>query len=184
MVHERRQATSEMAGRDRVTRLGQQARDAWAALMASKLHDERTPVEGVDLERDEVAYCVVEDARLVEPRRGGPQTETDSGLFVVTNTRCVFVGPERSTEWAYSKLLEYSLEGESVAMFRVSDREKTTGVRYTVESTPQIDATIAAAIARFHGEDEHAALVDELEQDHHRIFAEWEEASSHVPPTA
>ena len=55
MVRERRQATSEMAGRDRVTRLGQQARDAWAALMASKLHDERTPVEGVDLERDEVA---------------------------------------------------------------------------------------------------------------------------------
>ena len=184
MVHERRQARSETAGRDRVTRLGQQARDAWAALMASKLHDERTAVEGVDLERDEVAFCVVEDARLVEPSRGEPQTETDSGLFVVTNTRCVFRRPGRSIEWAYSKLLEYSLEGESVAMFRVSDRQTTMGVRYAVESTPQIDATIAAAVARFRGEDEHAALVDELEQDHHRIFAEWEEASSHVPPTA
>jgi hypothetical protein len=152
--------------------------------MASKLHDERTLVEGFDLEPGEVAYCVAEDAGLVQPDGAEPLTASDSGLFVVTDRRCVFVGPERSTEWAYSKLLDYSLEGDSVAMFRVSDRQKTTGVRYTVESTPHIDATIAAAVARFHGEDEHVALVDELEQDHHRIFAEWEEVSSHVPPTA
>jgi hypothetical protein len=179
MVQKRKQAT----GRDHTTQLGQQTRDAWAAFRASQLHDS-VVVEGVKLKRGEVAYCVVEGAELIEPRRAEPLTVTDTGLFAVTNKRCVFVGSKRSTEWAYSKLLEYALEGEAVAIFTVSNRQKATGVRYTVDRAPHIDATIAAAIARSHGEDEHAALVDELEQDHHKLFAEWEQASSHVPPTA
>ena len=36
---------------------------------------------------------------------------TDTGSFVVTNQRCVFVGSKRSTDWAFSKLLGYSLDG-------------------------------------------------------------------------
>jgi hypothetical protein len=184
MVGERKQAKSEATVHDNASRLGQQTRHAWDALVASKLHNERSDVEGVKLRRGEVAYCAIDGVGLVEPRRAEAPTVTDTGLFVVTNQRCVFVGSKRTTEWAYSKLVGYSLEGEAVAMFNVSNRQKATGVTYSVEIEPQIDATIAAAVARFHGEAEHAVLVDELEQDHRRAYAEWEEAGSHAPPTA
>jgi len=177
------QAKSEMAPPDHATRLGH-ARRAWDVLEASKLHDERTEVEGVKLKRGEVAYCVVEGAGLVEPRREGAFAVTDTGVFVVTDQRCVFVGAKRSTEWTFAKLVGYALERDAVAMFNVSNRQKTTGVQYAAEDEPRIAVTIAAAIARFRGEDEHAALVNELEEDHRRAFAEWEEAGSHTPPTA
>ncbi|CAN0263053.1 unnamed protein product, partial [Phaeothamnion confervicola] len=49
-------------------------------------------------------------------------TPVDTGLFVVTNQRCIFIGGKRSTEWAYAKLLGFSLDGEAVAMFNVSNR--------------------------------------------------------------
>jgi hypothetical protein len=184
MVGERKQAKSEPTVQDHASRLGERTRHAWHALVAAKLHDERGDVEGVKLKRGEVAYVSIDGAQLVEPRRAEASTVTDTGLFVVTNQRCVFVGSKRKTEWAYSKLLEYSLEGEAVAMFNVSNRQKATGVKYTVENEPQIDATIAAAIARFHGDAEHAALLNKLEEDHRRAFAEWEEVGSHTPPTA
>jgi hypothetical protein len=184
MVEERNQARPVAAAQDEATRLGHQARHAWDAWAASKLPNERTDVEGVKLKRGEVAYYAIEDAGLVEMRRAELPTVTDTGSFVVTNQRCVFVGSNRSTEWAYSKLLDYSLDGEAVAMFNVSNRQKATGVKYSVEIEPQVDATIAAAIARFRGEDEHAALVNALHEDHRRAFAEWEVAGSHVPPTA
>jgi len=183
MVGEYNQGKSEATGHGNASRLGERTRRAWDALVAAKLHDERSDVEGVKLKRGEVAYFSI-GAGLVEPRRAEASAVTDTGLFVVTNQRCVFVGSKRNTEWAYSKLLEYSLEGEAVAMFTVSNRQKTTGVTYAVDVEPQIGATIAAAIARFHGEAEHAELVNKLEQDHQRAFAEWEEAGSHAPPTA
>jgi hypothetical protein len=184
MVEERKQAKPATAGPDHATRLGQQARHAWDAWVASKLHDESSSVEGVKLKRGEVAYCVIEDAGLVEPRRAGAPTVTDTGSFVVTNQRCVFVGSKRTTDWLYSKLLSYSLDGEALAMFNVSNRQRETGVTYGVEIEAQTDATIAAAIARFHGEDEHAALVDDLHANYSKAYAEWEEAGSHTPPTA
>jgi len=183
MVEDRKQARSVAAVPDENARLGNQARHARDAWEASKLHEESTDVEGVKLKRGEVVYRAIEDAGLVELRAKEP-TVTDAGSFVVTNQRCVFVGAKRSTEWAYSKLLDHSHEGEAVVMFNVSNRQKATGVKYPVEIGPVVDATIAAAIARFHGEDEHAALVDALHEDYRRAFAEWEVAGSHVPPTA
>ena len=184
MVEERKQARPGAAAQDETTRLGDQSRHARAAWEASKLDDERSNVDGVKLKRGEVVYCAIEDAELVELRRAEAPIVTDTGSFVVTNQRCVFVGSKRSTGWAYSNLLDCSLDGEAVAMFNVSNRQKTTGVRYSVEIEPQIDATIAAAIARYQGEDEHAALVNALHEDYRRAFAEWEVACSHVPPTA
>jgi hypothetical protein len=134
----------------------------------------------VKLKRGEVAYCVVEGAGLVEPRRAGALAVTDTGVFVVTNQLCLFVGAKRSTEWTFAKLLGCSLERDTVAVFNVSNRQKTTGVQYAAEDEPRT----AAATARFRGEEEHAALVNELEEDHRRAFAAWEEAGSHMPPTA
>jgi hypothetical protein len=184
MVDEGKQARSAAGAHDNATRLGEQARHAWDAWVAAKLQHESAQVDGVELERDEVAYCSVGAAELVEARSEEPPTVTDSGSFVVTNQRCVFVGSERTTEWAYAKLIGYSLDGEAMAMFDVSDRQEATGVKYSVAVEPQVDATIAAAIARFHGGDEHAVLVDSLQEDYHRVYAEWEEVGSHTPPTA
>ena len=184
MAEERKQARPVGAVQDQTSRLGEQARHARAAWSASKLDHESSNVDGVKLKRGEVVYCAVEDTELVEQRRAEVPIVTDTGSFVVTNQRCVFVGSKRSSGWAYSKLLDYSLDGEAMAMFNVSNRQKTTGVKYSVESEPQVDATIAAAIARFHGEDEHAALVNALHEEYTRAFAEWEVAGSHVPPTA
>jgi hypothetical protein len=110
-------------------------------------------------------------------------TVTDTATFVVTNQRSVFVGSKRTTEWAYSTLLGFSLDGEAVAIFNVSNRQKATGVKYTVEIEPKVDALIAAAIARFQGEEEHAALMAELEQDHRRAYGAWENAGALAPPT-
>jgi hypothetical protein len=184
MVEDRKQARPAAAAEDETTRLGNQARHARAAWEASKLPSESSDVDGVKLKRGEVVYCTIEDAELVEVRRADVPIVTDTGSFVVTNQRCVFVGSKRSTGWAYSKLVGYSLDGEAVAMFNVSNRQKASGVKYSVEIEPQVDATIAAAIARFQGDDEHAAFVNALHEDYRRAFAEWEVACSHVPPIA
>ena len=184
MVEERTQAKPLSAVEDEATRVGHQARHAFDAWSASKLHHEISDVEDVKLKRGEVVYCAIKDAGLVELRRAGAPTVTDTGSFVVTNQRCVFVGSKRRTEWVYAKLLGYSLDGEALAMFNVSNRQQASGVQYGVAIEPQVDATIAAAIARFHSEDEHAALVEALHEDYRRTFAEWEEAGSHTPPTA
>jgi len=61
----------------------------------------------------------------------------------------------------------------AVAIFNGSNRQKATGVKHTPEILPKVDALIAAAIARFQGEDKHADLDNELDEDYRRAFAEW-----------
>jgi hypothetical protein len=93
---------------------------------------------------------------------------TDFGTFVVTNQRCIFVGSKRSIEWAYSKLLGFSLEGiAGTAIFNVSNRQKASGVLYGTEHESKIEAVIAASIARFQGDDVYRAFIAELEADAH-----------------
>jgi hypothetical protein len=110
---------------------------------------------------------------------------TDVGTFVVTSQRCVFIGTKRTTEWAYSKLLGFSLEGEGVALFNVSNRQKTTGVFYGADKEAALDAVIAAAIAQYQSPDDHAALVDELQREYVHSHAVWEALNrGEEPPTA
>lgn len=97
---------------------------------------------------------------------------TDRGLFVVTDRRCMFIGTKRTTEWAYSKLVGFSLEGEGVAVFNVSNRQKASGVAYGAEAEARVDATVAAVIAKFQGAGAHTALLDELSADVRAIQAE------------
>jgi hypothetical protein len=90
----------------------------------------------------------------------------DVGTFVVTNQRCLFVGPKRSTEWAFAKLLGFSLDlPGGVAVFNVSNRQKASGVTYGTSNEAEIEAVIAAAIARFQSDEAHEALLDELRAD-------------------
>ena len=110
-------------------------------------------------------------------------TITDTGLFVITNQRCVFVGQKKTTEWAFAKLVGYSLDGEAIAIFNVSNRQKATGVAYTVEVEPIYDSMIAAAIARFQSEEAHAEVVTELEHDYKVAWQLWKqsEAAQQLP---
>ena len=101
-------------------------------------------------------------------------TPVDEGRFVVTNRRCVFIGSRRTTEWSYSKLVGFSLEGEGVAFFNVSNRQKTTGVLYGTEYENKLDTTIAAAIARAQSEQNHQRLVRELEDEYRYVYEVWQ----------
>ena len=105
-------------------------------------------------------------------------TVTDTGLFVVTSQRCIFVGQKKTTEWAFDKLVGYSLDGEAIAIFNVSNRQKATGVMYTVAVEPMFDSMIAAAIARFQGEDAHAEVVAELAADYQTAHAAWQQSQA------
>jgi hypothetical protein len=107
-------------------------------------------------------------------------TVTDTGLFVVTNQRCVFIGEKRNTEWAYAKLLGYSLDGEAIAIFNVSNRQKATGVMYTTDVEHILDPLIAAAIAKFQSEEAHQQVVNELGQSYGEAYRAWE--ASTAPP--
>jgi hypothetical protein len=100
-------------------------------------------------------------------------TVIDHGTFVVTDQRCVFVGSKRSTEWAFSKLLGFSLEGDSVAIFNVSNRQKASGVTYPPQRDHLFDAIVASAIAKFSSADQHDALVAELAAEYATVWQTW-----------
>ena len=90
---------------------------------------------------------------------------TDTGTFVVTNLRCLFIGSKRTTEWSFAKLVGFSLEGDDgMAVFNVSNRQKASGVLYGRTNEDAIEAVIAAAIAQFQGADVHRAFLGELEE--------------------
>ena len=108
-------------------------------------------------------------------------TPVDTGTFVITNQRCLFSGEQKTTEWAYAKLQGFSLEGEAIAIFNVSNRQKATGVLYTTEVEHILDALIAAAIAKFQSDEAHEAVVAELGQAYAEVYRAWE-LSSGGPP--
>jgi hypothetical protein len=108
-------------------------------------------------------------------------TPTDTGLFVVTNQRCLFMGEKKTTEWAYAKLVGYSLDGEATAFFNVTNRQKTTGVLYTAEVEHLVDPLIAAAIARFQSEEDHAKVVAELAADYRQAYEAWQGEAQQLP---
>lgn len=88
---------------------------------------------------------------------------TDSGTFVATNQRFLFVGSKRTTEWALSKLVGFSLDGTpGTAVFNVTNRQKPSGLLYGVEHEQKVEAVIAAIIAREQSPTSHAALLSEL----------------------
>jgi hypothetical protein len=89
---------------------------------------------------------------------------TDLGLFVVTNHRCIFIGSKRTTEWAFSKLVGFSLDGpDGRVIFNVSNRQRATGVMFGEgrENESIIEPVVAAAIAKFQGEEQYKALLGE-----------------------
>jgi hypothetical protein len=100
-------------------------------------------------------------------------TPTDTGTFVVTDRRCLFIGSKRTTEWAFSKLVGYDTDGPGTAFFNVSNRQKTTGVLFGTEVENQVDALIAGALARFTGPEQHASLIAAMEAEYRYLYDAW-----------
>ena len=89
----------------------------------------------------------------------------DRGTFVVTSQRCLFVGGGTTVNWAHADLVGFSLEGRGQASFTVRNRHTTTGAFYGPAYESIVDAVVAAAIARFQGQEVHTELIRELETE-------------------
>lgn len=60
------------------------------------------------------------------------QMEKEEGMVKLTNQRLIFVGPNNSTEWAFAKFLAASSNPtRDDFLFAVSNRKKTSGLRFT-----------------------------------------------------
>ena len=129
-----------------------------------------------------VRYRVGQTRGHIVPGEERP-TVIDSGIGVVTNQRMVFVGGKRSTEWAYAKLLGFSLEMDGMAIFNVSNRQKASGFAYPPEVDHRVDAVVSAAIAAFQGPEEHAAVVEDFLADYREKFAAWNTQKAMLDPT-
>lgn len=104
----------------------------------------------------------------------------DTGTGVVTNQRMVFIGAQRSTEWAYSKLLGFSLEQDGAAVFNVSNRQKASGFAYQPQFDHIVDAVVSAATAAFQGPEEHQAVVDNFLQAYADVYSAWKGANAEL----
>ena len=59
------------------------------------------------------------------------QVDKDQGVVMLTNERLIFSGPNHTREWDFDKLLMLSTnEDESDYFISVSNRQKTSGVRF------------------------------------------------------
>ena len=62
------------------------------------------------------------------------QIDKDSGMVKITNQRLIFSGPISTTEWSYAKLLSsFSNTERTDFIFGVSNRKKSSGIRFTPE---------------------------------------------------
>lgn len=62
------------------------------------------------------------------------QMDKDQGMVKLTNQRLIFAGPIATTEWAFSKLLSsFSNPDRTDFIFGVSNRQKSSGLRFTPE---------------------------------------------------
>jgi hypothetical protein len=62
------------------------------------------------------------------------QIDKDSGMVKLTNQRLIFTGPLATSEWAFTKLLSsFSNPDRTDFIFGVSNRKKSSGLRFTAE---------------------------------------------------
>ena len=91
------------------------------------------------------------------------QTLIDTGTFVVTNMRAVFVGSKQNREWAWSKLISVSRDampsGDEMLLMAVSNRQKVSGVIGDPESIDSIHQRVELGVA-IYGEHEREFFAD------------------------
>jgi hypothetical protein len=76
------------------------------------------------------------------------EATVDTGLFALTSERAVFTGSKRNVEWSFSKLVGVIYElGDTV--IHVSNRQRSSGVRYPQVASDDIHFYLTLAIRSF-----------------------------------
>jgi len=76
------------------------------------------------------------------------QMDKDQGVVMLTTERLIFTGPVKSQEWNFDKLLYLSTnEDESDYFISVSNRQKTSGVRFDARTGREFNRFLGAAAA-------------------------------------
>lgn len=99
------------------------------------------------------------------------QIDKDQGVVMLTTERLIFTGPTKTQEWNFDKLLQLSTnEDESDYFINVSNRQKTSGVRFDPTTGREFNRFLGSATAAHeHG---FAALLKELHAIEKRIYEE------------
>jgi hypothetical protein len=107
------------------------------------------------------------------------QVDKDQGVVMLTTERLIFTGPVKTQEWNFDKLLQLSTnEDESDYFISVSNRQKTSGVRFDPTTGREFNRFLGSATAvNEHG---YEALLKELHAIEKRIY---EEEPKLTPPS-
>ena len=99
------------------------------------------------------------------------QMDKDQGQVMLTSKRIIFTGGVKSQEWLFDKLIGASTnEDETDYLFNVSNRQKTSGLRFDVVSGREFNRFFALALsASEHGFD---SVLKELSGIQKRIGGE------------
>lgn len=97
--------------------------------------------------------------------------DKDQGVVMLTNERLVFVGPVKSQEWKFDKLLMLSTsDDESDYYISVSNRKTNSGVRFSPATGREFNRFLGAATAvNEHG---YEKVLDELKSLKKKALAE------------
>lgn len=95
------------------------------------------------------------------------QMDKDQGIAMLTTERLVFVGPLKTQEWDFDKLLMLSTtEDESDYFINVSNRQKTSGVRFSPHDGREFNRFLgSAAAAHEHGYEKVIAELKKLQSE-------------------
>ena len=91
------------------------------------------------------------------------QVDKDQGVVMLTTERLIFTGPIKTQEWNFDKLLMLSTnEDESDYFISVSNRQKTSGVRFAPATGREFNRFLGSATASHeHG---YAEVIEELKK--------------------
>jgi hypothetical protein len=91
------------------------------------------------------------------------QVDKDQGVVMLTTERLIFTGPIKSQEWNFDKLLMLSTtDDESDYFISVSNRQKTSGVRFDPATGREFNRFLGSATAAHeHG---YADVLEELKK--------------------
>jgi hypothetical protein len=95
------------------------------------------------------------------------QIDKDQGVVMLTTERLIFTGPTKTQEWNFDKLLQLSTnDDESDYFINVSNRQKTSGVRFDPTTGREFNRFLGSATAAHeHGYEELLAELKKMEME-------------------
>jgi hypothetical protein len=97
------------------------------------------------------------------------QVDKDQGVVMLTTERLIFTGPIKTQEWNFDKLLMLSTnEDESDYFISVSNRQKTSGVRFDPTTGREFNRFLGSATAAHeHGYEDVLTELKKMQKEAH-----------------